>query len=321
MLICWKPESSPLPISIVMDVHPEDRTTRGVGLQNLEECHSDDRISPMKSDRSQPKLALCNFIPDIRKLRELALSLGFEGVDWTFTLEDLPRDAREESSLCRRISDLLPLETRYHCAFNGIDLGDADPVKASEAIEVFQRACRIVSRLNGRYVTIHMGLGRADMNGILWERSIDALKALVEFAQDLGICVCLENLAGGWSSRPELFERLIRKTGAGITLDIGHAQICESVQTQGYFFEDFALPNLEKVHNAHIYHEEHNGCHLPPKDLSDLCERLCFLICLPCNWWVLELREEASLRATHAAVNEFIQKKPEHPPKDLFGIP
>jgi len=122
----------------------------------------------MESPFSTPKLALCNFMKDIHELRSLAASLGLAGVDWTFTLEDLPRDSAGESRLADVIAGLEPLEIRYHCAFEGIDLGDADPRKAEHAMEIFKRVCRVVSRVNGRFMTIHMGLGRASMNGLLW---------------------------------------------------------------------------------------------------------------------------------------------------------
>lgn len=274
----------------------------------------------MQNDAMEPKLAMCNFIPDVEKLRRTVVSLGFEGVDWTFTLEDLPRDSGDESRLLSRISRLFPLEVRYHCAFKGVDLGDADHRKARESMEVFRRACRMVSRLEGRFVTIHMGLGRSSMNGLVWERSLEALTALVDYAGEFGVCVCLENLATGWSSRPELFERLVRKSGAGITLDIGHALVSPSIESQSYSFEDFALPNMERVFNAHIYHEERDGRHFPPEDLSDICERLNLVSCLPCDWWVLELRNEKALGATHEVVREFIRRKPAFPPREHFGI-
>ena len=73
-----------------------------------------------------PAIAICNFIPDTADLRKMATRNGFSGVDWTFKLEDLPRNQIEESTLQRDISVLSGLEVRYHCAFKGVDLGDED---------------------------------------------------------------------------------------------------------------------------------------------------------------------------------------------------
>ena len=109
---------------------------------------------------SRPKLACCNFIPGADELKEFALDHGFEGIDWTFTLENLPRHPAEESALVKTISTLNPLETRYHCAFKRVDLGDVSPEGAKNAIDIFRRVCRLVSKLRGRFLTVHVGLGR-----------------------------------------------------------------------------------------------------------------------------------------------------------------
>jgi sugar phosphate isomerase/epimerase len=269
---------------------------------------------------TQPKLAMCNFIADVAKLRQTALDHGFSGVDWTFKLEDLPAGEIDESRLHRRISRLQPLEVRYHCAFNGVDLGDANVEKANEAKGIFRKACRLVSRLDGKFMTVHLGLGRNSYDELCWERSVGALANLVSFAEDLGIRICLENLASGWSSRPELFEKLVRKSNAGVTLDIGHARVSPSVQSQHYDFEDFVAPHHERVCNAHVYHEESNDGHTAPERLDDVLDRLQLLRCLPCDWWVLELREENALFSTLEVVRKFFAAVPDEHPAQYLGM-
>jgi sugar phosphate isomerase/epimerase len=249
----------------------------------------------------------------VEKLRHTALAHGFSGVDWTFKLQDLPTNDVDELRLIKRISRLHPMEVRYHCAFEGVDLGDADPSKADAAMEIFRRACRLVSKVDGRFMTVHVGLGRESSMDLSWEHSVAALTGLVGYADALGVCVCLENLACGWSSRPDLFEKLVRKSGAGITLDIGHARVSPSVESQHYAFEDFVLPHYDRVFNAHVYHEEREDGHLPPEKLDDLIERLNLLRCLPCDWWVLELREENTLLSTLKIVRQFLDAMSDEP--------
>ncbi len=256
---------------------------------------------------TQIKLALCNFQNDIDDTRRFALMHGFSGVDWTLKVEDLPENPLSELRLMRKISGLSPLEVRFHCAFREVDLGDGDPERSRAAMDLFRKACRLVHDVGGRYLTIHLGLGRLAMNVLSWERTLKALADFVDFAGGLGIRVCLENLASGWSSRPELFEKLIRKSGACVTLDIGHARVAHSVETQHYSVEDFVLPHQDKVFNAHIYHEERDDRHLPPGCLADVEDRLHLLSTLPCDWWVLELREEEALLQTLRVVNEYFQ--------------
>ncbi len=255
----------------------------------------------------QPTIAICNFFPDTATLAKTAAKYGFSGVDWTFTVDSLPRNEIEETRLARDISALNGLEVRYHCAFKGVDLGDEDDRRAGEAMEVLKRACRVVSRLDGRFMTVHLGLGRKSPEGLSWERTLNGLAELVGCARELGVRLCLENLASGWSSRPQLFEKLVRKSDAGITLDIGHARVCQSVQCQIFELEDFVMPHPERVFNAHIYHEEIDDRHVPPVCVEDLRVRLDLLRSLSCNWWVLELREEAPLLETLKIVREYLE--------------
>lgn len=268
-----------------------------------------------------PKLAICNFEPSTDRLREMAMDNGFSGVDWTLKVPDLADGNLEAAALQRSISRLAPLEVRYHCAFEGVDLGDEDPAKAGFADDLFRRACRTVQGLGGRFMTIHMGLGRMSMDGLSWDRTVRALGDLVEYGAGCGVQVCLENLATGWSSRPELFEKLVRKSNAGVTLDLGHARVCSSVETRRFDLEDFVLPHPRRVFNAHVYHEERNERHLPPSSLEDLRDRLGLLSCVACNWWVLELREEGALQTTLKIVKEFLESTLPRVSMEQYGIP
>ncbi len=256
-----------------------------------------------------PLLACCNFLPEGEQLRQFALDLGFAGLDWTFTLDNLPAGPAAEAEVARTIARLQPLEVRYHLALAGLDLGDENQEEAQRALRVFREACRLISKLGGRVVTIHVGgLGRESSTDLSWPLALAALRDLVHFANRLRLRLCVENLAWGWSSRPRLYEKLLRLSGAWATLDIGHAQVCQAVQSGGWRVQDFVSPQPERFLNAHIYHEENEAGHLPPSSLADLESRLHLVESLPlCNWWVLELREEEALRQTLSIVKEYLQ--------------
>jgi len=256
---------------------------------------------------NHPRLAMCNFIPDIAQLRETASRLGFTGIDWTFSLDSLPAGPAEEERLLRDISSLSEFEIRYHCAFRGLEVGDIAPGRAESALKTFLSACRVVHRLGGRIMTIHIGLGRDTTEGLSWEDTVGRLRELVEYAQGLGITVCLENLPVGWSSRPDLFERLVREIGCAVTIDIGHARVSPAVESRQFVFEDFIEPHGRRILNAHVYHEERDDTHIPPARVEDLRYRLDLLNRIPCTWWVLELREINALMATLRVVREYLE--------------
>jgi hypothetical protein len=254
-----------------------------------------------------PKLACPNFYPDVIKLKSFAQDCGFHGIDWTLRPEDLPKNRLEEARLVNAVSRLAPLEVRFHLFFPDNEVGHGDVEKAESAKNTLCAAFDLISKLSGRYATVHVGLGRDSMEGISWDGTIVRLRDVAANARQCGIWLCLENLVRGWTGRPNLYEKLIRKTNCWGTLDIGHAQVCASVTSRAYDVEDFALPHPERILSAHIYHEETAAGHIPPSYYSDLDDRLRLLRGLPlCDWWVLELRDEKSLLQTLDCVRGFL---------------
>ncbi len=255
---------------------------------------------------NQPKLACCNLFPDVELVRQFALDHGFGGVDWTFVDPDFPLHPAAGRELQRIRERLSPLELRYHCAFAQTDLGDDDPHRAAQARRIFQATCRLVAAVGGGFLTVHIGLGRDSTTDLGWERTLARLRDLVHFAGNVRLRLCLENLAWGWTSRPDLYEKLLRKSGAWATLDIGHALVCQAVASQQFRLQDFIQPQPERFRNAHVYHLETEAGHLPPQTLEDIKDRLDLLAALPlCDWWVLELREEEAVCTALPIVREY----------------
>lgn len=257
-----------------------------------------------------PKLACCNFISDTSMLKDFALEHEFDGVEWSFFPETLPLTLPEEEEIKKQIEILAPLEVRYHAAYPRLDVGHSDEFEAEKARKVFEQTCRLVSLLGGTHLTIHLGLGHDSTLTLSWDRTIKGIRRLKSFSDNLGVTLCLENLAWGWTSKPHIFERLLRKTGLNATLDIGHALVSPAVSSGYYDIEDFLTPFPNRFVGAHIYDEESDDQHHPPENLDDVEERLSMLKRLPrCNWWVLELREEGPLLKTLAVVREYLRHK------------
>jgi len=258
----------------------------------------------------RPTLAMINLFPDPDELRAFALEHGFAGIEWSFDLDRLPDTPSAQSRWVRRIQGLQPLAVRYHCPFYRMDLGHDDPRRAAEAGRVFRRIVRLVAKAGGGVLAIHIGLGRDSTEPLSWEATVANLRDLVQFGAQHRVRVCLENLAWGWTSRPNLFEKLVRMSGAGVTLDIGHARACESVQSQQYAVEDFVSPHPERVLGAHVYHEEIEGRgHTPPEGCDDLADRIALLLRIRCLWWTLELHDAPSLLQTLGVVNRCLDRE------------
>ncbi|MEJ2109921.1 MAG: TIM barrel protein [Acidobacteriota bacterium] len=260
------------------------------------------------SNSFQPKLAMCNFIPGIDRLGAFAREHRFSGIDYSFDLKTLPRTPSLEAEWVKGIHSLEPMEVRFHCPFERVDLGHDDAEKVREAEDLFWRVIRLVSKAGGQFVTIHIGLGHESTEPLSWEITLEKLKRLVQYGRTMQVKVCLENLAWGWTSKPNLFEKLIRTSGAGVTLDIGHAHACESVQSRYYTVEDFVSPHADRVYNAHVYHTELlDEGHITPSTVDEIKDRLSLLKKLRCTWWVLEIRQVEGLLQTREIVDAYLQ--------------
>jgi sugar phosphate isomerase/epimerase len=256
-----------------------------------------------------PKLAMCNIFPDVNKLKDFALNHSFSGIDWSFDMATLPETPEEESEWSKGISALAPFEVRYHCPFYRIDLGHEDSSKAEAAEKTFRRIIQLVSRVKGQYLTIHIGLGRDSTEPLSWEGTTDNLARVVQFGASNGVKVCLENLALGWTSRPDLFEKLVRRSGAAVTFDIGHAHASESISSRHYDIEDFVTPHADLVFNAHVYHTEAPGQgHMPPERIEEIEGRLELLLNVGCSWWVLEVRETDGLLGMKKMIDSYLAR-------------
>jgi sugar phosphate isomerase/epimerase len=257
----------------------------------------------------KPKLVMCNMIQDIPTLKAFAVEHGFSGIDWSFEIKILPKTPSEESRWVQAVSTLHPLDVRYHCPFHKIDLGHHDPAKAKEAATLFRRIIRLIAKTGGGYLSIHIGLGRNSTEPLSWDETVQNLRRLVQYGAERGVKVCIENLAWGWTSKPNLFEKLVRKSGAWVTFDIGHAQVCESVRSQQYTVEDFVTPHADRVLNAHIYHEEVSGIgHIPPENLADIENRLSLLQDIGCSWWNIEIKDMEPLLKTKYIIDGFLHE-------------
>lgn len=269
------------------------------------------RIEGFSSGHDRVKLAMCNFLGDKEELKAFCLENGFDGIDWSFDLDGLPATPRDESLWVKDMRALAPFEVRYHCPFLQLDIGHGDPGEQKRAADIFARIIRLVSKAGGRYMTIHVGLGHDTTRMLSWERTIESLRALVRYGRKHNVRLCLENLAWGWTSKPNLFEKLIRLTGAGVTFDIGHARACEAVRTQQFGCEDFVAPHMDSVCNAHVYHDEIDGLgHVPPERLSDIADRLDVLLETGCRWWTLEIRATDGLIKTKELVGRYLEAQP-----------
>jgi sugar phosphate isomerase/epimerase len=231
---------------------------------------------------------------------DFASKFAFDGIDWSLSLDLSGRD------FLRRMDMLKSFEVRYHCPWPRIDIAYADE-RAERAMHIFRQMMLFVSKADGRYMTVHIGLGQTSAKELDWGKAIKNLSSLVLFGAELGITICLENITSAWTGKPKKFQNLIEKTTAGVTLDIGHVHACRKDTPFDDFFKLYILPNKERILNAHIYHTETHQGHIAPKSLDQIFERLRLLrSATRCDWWVIELSKPAEILKTRDILIRFL---------------
>ena len=248
------------------------------------------------------RLAITNIYgQDAKMLADFALKFGFEGIDWSLSFD------LSEKDFLREMDMLKGFEVRYHCPWPHIDFAYADQ-RAEEAMYIFREMIGSVSKAGGRYITVHIGLGQSSAKQLDWEKAIENLSALVLYGTELGITICLENITTAWTINPKRFRTLVERTGAGVTLDIGHVHASRKNKLLEDFFKLYVLPNKDRILNAHIYHTENpQQDHVAPESLEQIFDRLWLLRSVTgCDWWLIELSNPDEILKTRDFLIQFL---------------
>jgi len=264
-----------------------------------------------------PEIAVCNiYDQDAARLAEFASANGFSGIDWSI---DPSLAEKEFLSLMKSLSGF---KVRYHCRFHGVDPAYADR-RGNDSLALLMRTVDQVAGAGGRHMTVHSGLGNPSGEGIDASRAIDNLSVLVEHGRQSGVAVALENLTTPLTNDPIRFQRIVADSGAYVTIDIGHAHAVGSLRPEDDIFSSYVLPNLDRIHNAHVYHTELEGFgHVPPRCLSDIHNRLDLLGLAPsCGWWVIELMNPSEVLRTRDMLQSYLDTRILRPLAALPGIP
>lgn len=249
----------------------------------------------------EPKIALCNiFDQDGARLAAFARQHGFTAIDWT-----VDPDLSEQRFLSE-IGHLDGLEVRYHCRFFDHEIACCGRAGV-RALEVYRGVIQKIRAAGGKFMTLHIGLGRRNGDGLDLGCALENLKTLVCAGQQAGIQICLENLASGWTSDPDLFHDLVLGSGAGVTIDFGHV-LAAAPGNGSSVFKRFIAPFRDRVQNCHIYHQELPEIgHTPPAGLDDIYPRLHLIRTRTfCRWWVIELQTPEEILHTRALIEAFL---------------
>jgi sugar phosphate isomerase/epimerase len=194
---------------------------------------------------------------------------------------------------------------RFHCRFFDYEIGNADPAKAEEAIQVHLRVLDAITNLGEPVITVHLNL----VLGTPFDsqRGVDNLARLAERGRQSGITVCLENLRRGPASNPENILKWAKTSGAMITLDVGHAVSSELVKNGSLTVPDFIDLFSGRLHEVHMYGKEEDR-HYPIENLTPFKPIIDRLLTTDCAWWTIELDDYAEALNTREIIVNYLRK-------------
>lgn len=242
-----------------------------------------------------------------------ALDHGYAGIDWHLhsAAPDGLLTADDHLALSR-----LPaagLEVRFHLSPE-VEMAHADPPVAAQAQRNLQRGLDVAARYARRptrgvsdgtstYATVHLACNESPLEALDWAAAVQNLSALVEYGQQRGVTVCLENLRTGWTSDPDRFVQLVDHSGAMVTFDLGHANSSPFAAQRLEFLDRVA----SRVVNAHVYEVEREGLgHTAPTDLRVIGPLLESLLQTGCDWWLIELADHKAVARTQALLLAYL---------------
>jgi len=187
------------------------------------------------------------------------------------------------------------MPVRHHGYFPGKEIGHAHPGTAEDAMQLHFKAMDAIQGVGEPLMTVHVGLDRTVPldNG----RVVKNLARLVGYGKKVGVTISLENLRRGSTANPWTLLEWSRRSGAGITLDIGHAVSSQCVRRKEISVERIVDLVAERLMEVHLYESETDR-HWAPRNMDVLGPIVDKLITTDCRRWTIELEDTRDVLTT-----------------------
>jgi sugar phosphate isomerase/epimerase len=197
------------------------------------------------------------------------------------------------------------LPVRHHGFFPGYEFGSQDEKTAEEAMTLHFKMLDAIKGVGEPFVTFHVGLDEQteiDPNQVKGN-----LKRLVQYAGNLGITICLENLKEGPTSDPYTLLEWVEYADAMITLDVGHAVSSGPVAKREITVLQIIGLFEDRLKEVHLYEKETDRHHAPENMLilGPIVDRL---LTTECSWWTIELDKYDDILQTKQMVVDYCHK-------------
>jgi sugar phosphate isomerase/epimerase len=162
-----------------------------------------------------------------------------------------------------------------------------------------------VSAIGEPLMTVHVGLDRT--LPLDHHRVVKNLTRLVEHGKRIGVTISLENLRRGPTANPQILLDWARRSGAGITLDVGHAVSSRCVCNKTIGVEKIIDLVAARLMELHVYESETDR-HWAPRNMEILGPIVDRLIKTDCRWWTIELEDTRDVLLTRQLLVDHLRK-------------
>ena len=205
----------------------------------------------------------------IKTISHLANELKFEHIEilcehpffenWsTFRADKLKKELKN-------LINTLSIEVYLHAPYHDLNIASWNPSMAEEAVRQTIECVETADYLGSEIVVLHPGFlpSRKFGKEETLEKMIRNFKEITQVAEDLGIKLCLENLAMqdrafGVSHKGlvDIVEK-VSSENFGITLDVAHAN------TTGISITSFVKETRRYIYHLHVSDNQGKNSHLP----------------------------------------------------------
>ncbi len=168
---------------------------------------------------SNPKFSLLPFKDALREVEK-----EFEG--WEILAEKY--HSWEYGEEIKEVLSNSDIKVQVHAPLNDINIASINPNIRKTSVREVKKSMEMAYMIGAQIVTVHPGL--YSPLSIYWDGATDlskkSLRALNEYAQELGITLALENLPEMWLTICSTFEEtkdFLEELDIEFCLDIGHA--------------------------------------------------------------------------------------------------
>lgn len=260
-----------------------------------------------------PILLFCHapFGKNPEAARQYAAACGYAGIEWGLDGWRLMVARSRRQRMLDSLRSASPV-CSVHAPYTDLEIGHRDPDYAAAAVRIIEKYVDASADLGAHHINLHVGSYALEPEELSWDTLLRNLTALLDYAARRGTRLTVENLKHGLTSDPETFATLLRRTGAPVTFDLGHAHGSAWVEEGRGSVADFLKSIPTPILAAHLYFTERNDSHFAPTEVADVAAALDGLREAGCDFWVLELHTRETLEQTRRVVDEYLTSR-KHP--------